>query len=543
MAPVERLRAVAYARYSSEQHRAASIDDQLRNCRRRAETEGWLIVREYADRAITGADSSRPQYREMLSAADRDEFDILIVDDLSRLARDQVESERVIRRLEFQGVRLVATADGYDSQTKTATRKIQRTVKGLVNEMRLDELREQVHGGLTGQAIKGYWCGGRVYGYSLRPILDPNSRDPYGQPERIGTKLEIDTEQAAIVREIYRRYLDGESCRTIAKHLNDRGVPSAGSTWNRKVRRCSGWMGSAVRSILRNSLYTGQVRWNVGGYVRNPDTARRVRRPRPQDEWVEHCDEGVRIIADELFQRAQKRNRIRSTSDQRMKSGGKPKYLLSGLLHCGNCNAHYILHDARSYACSGHKGGACDNHIRVRRDRLESAILSPLRDEMLAPERVAQMAKEMQMSLLERIHKTKTRAAEQPRELMELDARIARLRKRMAAGDPDITPDELRAALDLAERKRRELAHAKPADVSEGAKLLTILPNAAELYRRQIALGLDGSHPQIMQKARLAIRELLGQIRLEPGEDGSLWAAYEVHPAVLVRDAVTGFAG
>jgi hypothetical protein len=210
-----------------------------------------------------------------------------------------------------------------------------------------------------------------------------------------------------------------------------------------------------------------QVRWNVGGYVRNPDTARRVRRPRPQDERVEHCDEGVRIIADELFQRAQKRNRIRSTSDRRMESGGKPKYLLSGLLHCGNCNAHYILHDSRSYACSGHKGGACDNHIRVRRDRLESAILSPLRDEMLAPERVAQMAKEMQMSLLERMHKSKMHAAEQPHELTELDARIARLRKRMAAGDPDITPDELRAALDLAEYKRRELAYANPPTSAE----------------------------------------------------------------------------
>lgn len=187
-----------------------------------------------------------------------------------------------------------------------------------------------------------------------------------------------------------------------------------------------------------------------------------------------------------------------------MVTHGPARYLLSGLLHCGTCNAHYILHDARSYACSRHKGGACDNHIRVRRDRLETAILGPLRDEMLAPERVAQMAKEMQISLLERMHKTKLRAAEQPHELMELDARIARLHKRMAAGDPDITPDELRAVLDRAEYKRRELAHAKPTDSSEGAKLLTILPNAAELYRRQVALGPDGAHPQMMLKARPA---------------------------------------
>jgi hypothetical protein len=64
------------------------------------------------------------------AAAERGEFDILLVDDLSRLARDQVECERVIRRLEFRGIRIVTTADGYDSQTRTATRKIQRTVKG-----------------------------------------------------------------------------------------------------------------------------------------------------------------------------------------------------------------------------------------------------------------------------------------------------------------------------------------------------------------------------------------------------------------------------
>jgi hypothetical protein len=50
-------------------------------------------------------------------------------------------------------------------------------------------------------------------------------------------------------------------------------------------------------------------------------------------------------------------------------------------------------------------------------------------------------------------------------------------------------------------------AHAKPADISEGAKLLTLLPNAAELYRRQIALGLDGAHQQIMLKARLGVTD------------------------------------
>jgi DNA invertase Pin-like site-specific DNA recombinase len=88
------LRAAPYARYSSEQQRAASIDDQLRNCRRRAAEEGWIMVREFADKAISGADSSRPQYREMLNAAERGEFDVLLIDDLSRLARSSRERAR-----------------------------------------------------------------------------------------------------------------------------------------------------------------------------------------------------------------------------------------------------------------------------------------------------------------------------------------------------------------------------------------------------------------------------------------------------------------
>jgi site-specific DNA recombinase len=67
----------------------------------------------------------------MLSAADCGEFDILLVDDLSRLARDQVERARAIRRLEFHGIRIVATADGHDSQTKTGARGRWQVVGGL----------------------------------------------------------------------------------------------------------------------------------------------------------------------------------------------------------------------------------------------------------------------------------------------------------------------------------------------------------------------------------------------------------------------------
>src|SRR5688572_33158710 len=128
----------------------------------------------------------------------------MIMRGLRLLARASVERQTTSRLFEFQGLRIVATSDGYDSESKA--RKVHRGVKGLMNEIFLDDLRERVHRGLSGQAHKGYWCGGKAYGFRLKPILDPSQRDAYGQSARIGTRLEIDPEQAKVVREIFQRF-------------------------------------------------------------------------------------------------------------------------------------------------------------------------------------------------------------------------------------------------------------------------------------------------------------------------------------------------
>ncbi len=534
------MKAALYARFSSDLQRATSIEDQFRNCRKRAELEGWAVVTTYADAAMSGTDANRPQYRAMLEAAARREFDALIVDDLSRLTRDAVECERVIRRLEFIGVRIIATSDGYDSTSKA--RKVHRGFKGLMNEIFLDDLRERVHRGLTGQAQKHFWCGGRPYGYRLKPVLDPTRLDVYGQPGRIGTVLEIDSEQAAIVREIFARFVDGASCLAISRELNDRGVPSPGSTWKRKTRRCGGWMASAIRVILKNPLYCGRMRWNVSQFVRDPDSGKYKRRRRPQADWVENREESLRIISDELFERAQSRTRASADNDKRLKSGGKARYLLSGLLVCKVCKAHYVIADARSYAGSGHwRGGACSNDIRVRRDAIERVILGGIYRDLLEPERVARMANEMRAAYAERMRAVAARAADLPRELQELDARIMRLRERLKAGDPDLTPDELQAAIDRAEAKRRQVFDVQPTE-RENARVLAMLPRTAELYREQIEQGLGGD-PAASAKARTILREMLGEITLSPGEGGSLWAEYAIQPAALLMGAGAGTSG
>ena len=531
------MRAAIYARYSSEMQRAASIEDQARNCRKRADSEGWEIVTTFADEAITGSDNSRPQYQAMLAAAARKEFDVLLVDDLSRFARDSVEQERAIRRLEFQGLRIVAVSDGYDSTSKA--RKMHRGFKGLMNEIFLDDLREKTHRGIEGQARKGYWTGGRPYGYRLKPITDPTKHDQYGQPVRIGSKLEIDPEQAAVVRNIYQRFADGQSHRQIATELNQLNVPSPGSTWNRRIRRCSGWVGSGIRVITQTPIYGGIVRWNANTYVKNPDTGQIKCKPRPQSEWVEYRDESLRIISDELLDRARARTKDRSAADGRLRNGGKAKFLLTGLLHCACCQRNYTMVNAKSYGCGGHIGGACQNDVFVRRDNLESTILSPIYKGLLSPERIAKMAEEMKAMYMQHLKTAAGRAAQRPRELAELDARIERLRERQRSGDPDLAADELQSAVDRAMQKRRDLEAAQP-EAKESAAVLAALPKAAALYRQQIEAGLDGD-PRAALKARVILRKLFnGEIVLRPGPDRSLWAEYEIQPGALIRVGTDG---
>jgi site-specific DNA recombinase len=187
------------------------------------------------------------------------------------------------------------------------------------------------------------------------------------------------------------------------------------------------------------------------------------------------------------------------------------------------------------------KGRACSNHIRVRRDAVERIILGGVRRDLLEPERVEQMAKEMHVAYAERMREIAARAESMPREVEELDARIERLRERLKAGDPDLTTDELQVGIDRAEAKRHQLLSSQPTE-SENTRVLAMLPRAAELYRAQIDQGLGGD-PNAVAKARTILRSMLGEIMLSPGEDGSLWAEYGMQPAALLQGAGTSGRG
>ena len=118
-----------------------------------------------------------------------------------------------------------------------------------------------------------------------------------------------------------------------------------------------------------------------------------------------------------------------------------------------------------------------------------------------------------------------------PAELSELDARLDRLRERLRRGAPDLTDDELQVAINRAQAKRQELAAAAQSK-GEVAKVLSMLPKAAETYRQQIIAGLDG-HPETTAKARDILRELIGPVTIKT-EGEQVWGEFEARPGVLL---------
>ena len=211
------MRTAAYCRFSSDAQREASIRDQLRNIEAYCTRSGWPAPALYQDQAISGSRNDRPGYRALLDAAEFGAFDVLLVDDLSRLSRDHIETAQTIRRLKFAGIRVIGVSDGTD--TARDGYKLETGLRGLMSEFYLDELAQKTHRGLMGQALDGFSAGGLPYGYA-------------SQAEDGGHRRQINPEQAAIVRRIFERYAAGVSPRAIADELNRERIPSPRqSTW------------------------------------------------------------------------------------------------------------------------------------------------------------------------------------------------------------------------------------------------------------------------------------------------------------------------
>jgi site-specific DNA recombinase len=218
-------RCAIYGRYSSDLQSPTSIEDQIRLCRAYAEQRGWTVVASFEDAALSGFGTEhRPGYRQLLAAALAAEhpFDVILVEGVDRLSRDSVETMTVYRRLRLRGVEIIGVSDGIATGRQGA--KVHLAVRGLVNELYLDDLREKTHRGMAGRLAHGLSTGGRIFGYRAVPVADAAPSGKRSRPAR----LEIVPAEAAVVQRVFLEYAHGRSMKTIVQTLNSEGVPCQG---------------------------------------------------------------------------------------------------------------------------------------------------------------------------------------------------------------------------------------------------------------------------------------------------------------------------
>src|SRR5260370_29351263 len=183
------MRAVIYARYSSDLQRDASIEDQIRLCRERIDQEGWQSLHAYTDRGLSGASALRPAYQALLEGARRGEFDVVVAEALDRLSRDQEDIAGLFKRLRFAGIRLFTLAEGEISELHVG-------LKGTMNALFLKDLAAKTRRGLEGRVRAGRSGGGLCFGYGV-----VREHDVRGEPIH-GGRRDKDA-AAAVVRPIF----------------------------------------------------------------------------------------------------------------------------------------------------------------------------------------------------------------------------------------------------------------------------------------------------------------------------------------------------
>jgi site-specific DNA recombinase len=463
------LRAVVYARYSSDHQREASIEDQLEVCRRYVERQGWTVVEVYADQALSGASRFRPAFQQMLADAEQRRFDVIVVEALDRLSRKLADVADLHDRLSFLRIGLHTVATGEITPMHVG-------MLGTMAQMYLKDLAEKTRRGQLGRALKGRIPGGKAYGYDVLPA------GPDGAGER-----RINPAEAAVIQRIFALFAAGTGPRAIAKQLNAEGVPGPdGRDWRDTTIRGQLDRGTG---LLNNALYAGRLEWNRCAYVKDPRTGKRVARPNPRAQWEIVPVTELRIVDDALWGAVKARQEevrlvmSRDADGNALNGAHRQKYLLSGLLACGVCGGGFTIVNAHDYGCATHRSkGTCANHHRIRREELERRVLDGLKHRLLAPELVEQFARDFQQEV-------NRQAAELNQSRAQDQGRLEAVRRKIASMIRAIEDGLYQPSMKgrMAELEAEKAALEERLATAPELPKVRLHPNLAGMYRQRVA--------------------------------------------------------
>ena len=330
------MKAVIYARYSSDNQREESIEGQLRECMAYCKKNDITVLRTYIDRAMSAKTDHRPDFQRMIKDSAKGLFDVIIVWKLDRFARNRYDSAHYKAQLRKYGVKVLS-----------ATENISDGPEGIILESMLEgmaeyysaELSEKVIRGHTENALKCKYNGGTpTFGY----IIDKDMQ------------YQIDPCTAPAVLEMFTMYDKGATMKEIVAYMSERGVTTVRG---KKIDL------NFMARLLKNRKYIGEYSYR---HIVTPN--------------------GIpAIVPQDLFDRVQQRLAVNRKAPARHKA--EDDYLLTTKLFCGTCGAMMVGESGTSsskgrkyhyYRCvNTKKHRACDaKHKTVRKLPLENAVVN-----------------------------------------------------------------------------------------------------------------------------------------------------------------------
>ena len=328
------MKAVIYARYSSDNQREESIEGQIRECTAFAEKNDITVLKHYIDRAYSARTDHRPAFQEMIKDSDKHLFDMVIVWKLDRFSRDRYDSARYKVLLKKNNVRVVSATEVISSGADGIL--LESVLEGFAEYYSAD-LAEKVTRGMTENALKCKFNGGSMpIGY----VIDEEQH------------FQIDPLTAPFVLEAFKRYIEGVTMKELIDFFNEKGIKNkSGGDINY----------NSIQRMLNNRRYIGEYAFRD---IVVPD--------------------GIpAIVPKELFDRVQAKLAKNKKSPARHKA--EEDYLLTTKLFCGCCGAYMCGESGKGRSGEVHRYYKCVsikkrrticNKKSVRKDWIEDIVVN-----------------------------------------------------------------------------------------------------------------------------------------------------------------------
>ena len=346
----------AYCRVSTDTaDQLNSLETQKQFFEEYSQKHGHNLVGIYADEGISGTKiKNRVEFQRLLKDAHGGIFDMVVVKDISRFARNTVDllnSTRQLKALNIETQFLTANMGVLGNS------EFVLTVFGALAQEESANTSKRVKFGKQRNAEKGR-VPNIVYGY------DKIKGDYFN--------LTINEAEANTVKRIFEMYVnEGYGASKISLMLNEEGL---------KTKRNSNWSQNAISRILKNELYIGRI---INGKEEITDFLTGVRKTKDETDWLVVDRSDLAIVDLEIFEKAQETLAGRHTAFNLNRERHSNKHLFSTLIKCADCGYSFrrMVHTYKNtyvrWVCSGRntKGtGSCDNRTVVDEEELKESL-------------------------------------------------------------------------------------------------------------------------------------------------------------------------